>query len=180
MPKWTGVTVCLMVSFAVSAFEDMRTWLTFGGCSVEVLVLFATPHIFSVMFSSVCSIALCASGHMRVTTKYWVPPFPTVLALWNAQVHISATDCGNISSNIEVLVDNVLHCQPTLQVPDINPNYCHIRFGWGFDNARLWCQSDVVENVCLFDDTLDDVRSNRTLLSHERKSNDLQVQFRLR
>ena len=31
MPKWTGVTICLMVSFIVSTFEDMKTWLTFFG-----------------------------------------------------------------------------------------------------------------------------------------------------
>jgi len=73
-----------MVSFAVSTFEDMRTWLAFfGGYSVEVLVLFATLHIPSVMFSSMCPIALCISGHVRATTKCQVPLFPTVLVLWN-------------------------------------------------------------------------------------------------
>ena len=70
MPKWTGVTICLMVSFIVSTFEDMKTWLTFfGGYSGKVLVLFATSCILSMIFGSVYSIVLCISGYMRATTK---------------------------------------------------------------------------------------------------------------
>ena len=57
-----------MVFFAVYTFEDVRTWLAFfGGCLIEVLVLFAIPHFLSIVFGNMCSIALYASGHMRTT-----------------------------------------------------------------------------------------------------------------
>ena len=60
-------------------------------------------------------------------------PFSTVLALWNVGVHIHAMNSGNVLSKIEVSVDDILCGRPTLQVPDINPNYCYIRFERDFD-----------------------------------------------
>ena len=45
-PIRTAIAIRLMVSFAIHAFEDMRTWLTnIGSCSIHFLV-------FSVVVSS--------------------------------------------------------------------------------------------------------------------------------
>ena len=69
-PIRTAIAICLMVSFAIHAFEDMRTWLTnIDSCSIHFLVFHTTPHFLSVVFSIVSSIALSAPGDVRATTK---------------------------------------------------------------------------------------------------------------
>ena len=68
-PIRTTIAVCLMVSFAIYALEDMRIWLTnLGSCAIYFLVFYATPHFFSMMFDIMSSIVLSTSGDMRVTT----------------------------------------------------------------------------------------------------------------
>jgi len=70
VPIQTAIAVCLMIPFAVHAFEDMRTWLAFlGGCLICFLVVHATPCFFSMVFSSMSSIALGVPGDMRMATK---------------------------------------------------------------------------------------------------------------
>jgi len=70
MPIRTTIAICLMVPFAIHAFEDVRAWLAFfGGCSICFFVLHATPHFLSVVFISMSSIAFSAPEDMRVTTK---------------------------------------------------------------------------------------------------------------
>ena len=82
VPIQTTIAVCLMIPFAVHAFEDMRTWLTFlGGCLICFLVVDATLHFLSVVFGSMSSIALSAPGDMRTATKCRMSLLPTVLAL---------------------------------------------------------------------------------------------------
>ena len=62
---------CLLDNpFAIHAFEDMRTWLTFfGGCSISFFVIHAAPHFLSVVFGDMSSIAFSTPGDMRVTAK---------------------------------------------------------------------------------------------------------------
>jgi len=70
VPIWTTMAICLMVAFAVHAFEDMWTWLAFlGGRTIRFLVFHAALHFLSVVFGSVSSIALGTPGDMRATTK---------------------------------------------------------------------------------------------------------------
>ena len=67
-PIRTAIAICLMVSFAVHAFEDMRTWLTSnGGHTICFLIFHATPHFLSVVFGIMSSIALSTPGDMRAT-----------------------------------------------------------------------------------------------------------------
>ena len=69
-PVRTAIAICLMVSFAIHAFEDVRARLTiFGGHLVCFFVVHATPCFLSVMFGRVGSIALGASGDMRTTAE---------------------------------------------------------------------------------------------------------------
>jgi len=48
--------------------------------------------------------------------------FPAIFTLWNSRVHVSSSNCYNISSNIEAMVDEALSSAATLNVPNINPN----------------------------------------------------------
>ena len=69
-PIRTTIAICLMIPFAIHAFEDVRAWLTFfGGCSICFFVLYATPHFLSVMFGSMSSIAFSTPGDVRATTE---------------------------------------------------------------------------------------------------------------
>jgi len=68
-PIRTTIAICLIISLAIYALEDMRTWLTnIGSRVIRFLVFHAAPHFFSVMFSFMSSIALSAPGDMRATT----------------------------------------------------------------------------------------------------------------
>ena len=108
-PVRTAIAICLMVSFAIHAFEDVRAWLTiFGGRSVCFFVVYATPCFLSVVFSQVSSIAFGASGDMRMTAECRVAPLPTVLALRDTWVRVGTSNSNDVASNIEASVDDVL------------------------------------------------------------------------
>ena len=116
-----------MVTFAVHAFEDVWTWLTFlGGQMIYFLVFHATPCFLSVVFSNVGSIALGTPGDMRATAKCQISPLPTVLTLWDTWVYVGTFNGSNKSSNIEVTIDNVLCQRTTLGIPDIHPDHCYV------------------------------------------------------
>jgi len=69
MPIRTTIAIHLMISLAIYALEDMRTWLThISSCTIRFLVFHAAPCFFSVVFGFMSSIALSAPGDMRATT----------------------------------------------------------------------------------------------------------------
>ena len=126
-PIRTAIAICLMVSFAVHAFEDMRTWLTSnGGHAICFLIFHATPRFLSVVFDIISSIALGTPGDMRATAKCRMTPLPTVFTLRNSWVHICSANGCNKSSNVESTIDDVLCARTTLGVPDVHPYYCFI------------------------------------------------------
>ena len=127
VPIRTAIAIRLMVSFAVHAFEDMRTWLTSnGGHTICFLIFHTTPCFLSVVFGIVSSIALGTPGDMRATAKCQMTPLPTVFTLRNSWVHICSANGCNKLSNIESTIDDVLCARTTLGVPDIHPYYCFI------------------------------------------------------
>jgi len=70
VPIRTTIAICLMVSLAIHAFEDMRTWLTnIGSRTIRFLIFHTTLCFLSVVFSIISSIALSAPGDVRATTK---------------------------------------------------------------------------------------------------------------
>ena len=138
-PIWTTIAVCLMVTFAVHAFEDVWTWLAFlGGWIIRFFVFYTTLCFFSVVFSSVSSIALGTPGDMRATAKCRISPLPTVLTLWDTRVHVGTFDGSNELSNVEATIDNVLCWRTTLGIPGVHPDHHHVWFQRCFDDARFW------------------------------------------
>ena len=92
----TTIAICLMIPFAVHAFEDVRIWLAFlGGYSICFLVIHTTLCFLSVVFGSMSSIALGTPRDMRMATKCQMFPLPTVLALWDIWVHIGTFDSSD-------------------------------------------------------------------------------------
>ena len=50
-------------------------------------------------------------------------PLPTVLALRNAWVHIGIFDGSDETSDVEVMIYNVLCQRTTLEIPDVQPDH---------------------------------------------------------
>jgi len=55
-----------------------------------------------------------------------VTPLPTVLTLKNTQIYIGPAYCSDITSNIEMSVDNFLGVGPILHVPDVDLYDSHV------------------------------------------------------
>ena len=126
-PIWTTIAIRLVVSLAIHAFGDMRTWLTnVGSRMIQFLVFHTAPCFLLVVFSIVSSIVLGTPEDVRVTTKCRMSPFPTVLTLRNPWVHVCSANGRNVLSNIESPIDDVLHTRTTLRIPDVYPYYCFI------------------------------------------------------
>jgi len=69
MPIRTTIAINLMVSLAIYALEDMRTWLTNIGSHVICFLVFHTaPCFLSVVFGIISSVALSAPRDVRATT----------------------------------------------------------------------------------------------------------------
>ena len=123
LPIRTSVAICLIVFFAINIFKDVRARFTFL-CSKpwrsQLVIFFATPCLLSVVLKIVRSIAFDIPKHMWLATKYWVTPFLAVLVLWNTWVYICTTNSGNISTNIELSVDNCLGFETILWVLNID------------------------------------------------------------
>ena len=117
MPIRTFVIVCLMVTFIVDTFEQMRTRLIFfhsKSIRINILVFFETLQLLSVMFYFVRSVAFDASRHIRSTVECQVALFPTIFTLRNTRISIHTVNSSNIISNVELLVYNFLSIGSTL------------------------------------------------------------------
>ena len=137
-PVRTAIAICLMVSFAIHVFEDVKAWLTiFGGRSVCFFVVHATPRFLSVVFSQVSSVVFGVSGDMRMTAECRVAPLPTVLALRDTWVCVGTSNSSDVASNIEASVDDVLSYRTALGIPDVYPNHHLVGFGGCFDDTRF-------------------------------------------
>ena len=127
MPIRTTIAIRLMVSLAIHALKDIRTWLTnIGSHVICFLVFHIAPHFLSVVFGIVSSRALSTPGDMRATAKCRMSPLPTVFTLWYSWVHVSSMHSRNKLSNVESSIDDVLHARTALGIPDVHPNYCFI------------------------------------------------------
>ena len=70
MPIRTTIAIRLMVSLAIHALEDMRTWLTNIGSHVICFLVFHTaPRFLSVVFGIMSSIALSAPRDVSVIAQ---------------------------------------------------------------------------------------------------------------
>ena len=145
-PVRTTIAVHLMIPFAIHAFEDVRTWLAFfDGCLISFFVIHAAPRFLSVMFGDMSSIAFSISGDMRATAKCQMAPLPAVLTLWNTWVRIGTSNGSDKTTYIETMVNNVLSCRTTLEIPDVHPNHRLIGFRGCLNNTRFVSQSDIFE-----------------------------------
>ena len=64
-------------------------------------------------------------------------PLPAVLALGNSWIHVHASNCRNVVTYIEASIDEHFSIFATLDIPDVDPDYGHVRFGRDFDDSRF-------------------------------------------
>jgi len=73
-------------------------------------------------------ITLDTLGPLDATNTCYVSLLPTVLILWDTQVHISTIYCSNEISHVEMLIDDSFGSRTILSIPDIDPDDGHVRF----------------------------------------------------
>ena len=78
------------------------------------------------VFSQVQSIAFNILRALYSARVSRVTSFPTLLVLWNAQVHVCLWNSCNITTDIEASIDKSSCIHATLRVPDIKPYNGHV------------------------------------------------------
>lgn len=71
-----------------------------------------------------------------VTCVSGMIPLLTVLVLRNARIHVDSSNHSDMTSYIEVLVNKALCFHVILRIPNVNPNYGHVRFRRNLNNFR--------------------------------------------
>ena len=77
-------------------------------------------------------------------------PFPTVVALGDARVHVSCSYGGDMSTKVEGMVNKEFSLRTILGVPNVEPDNGYIRLGGGSDDSRFGCQGDVFKEFDVF------------------------------
>ena len=100
------------------------------------------------------TITLHTFGPLNTAYTSCMAPFPTVLVLWNIQIHIGSANRNDKASYVEVSVDDFFGIWPILSIPNIDPDYSHIQLGRDLDDSRPGCKDNVIENVVRLEDLL--------------------------
>jgi len=78
-----------------------------------------------------------------------VSPLPAIFALGDSRVHVCSSYGSDISANVKAPINKALSFAATLVIPDVNPNYGHVRFREYFNNPRPHSEFDVIEDLVL-------------------------------
>jgi len=107
------------------------------------------------------TITLDIFSFLNSARKHRVVPPSTILALGDFWVHICSSNSSNVVAYVEVPVDEHFGITATLYILYINPDDCYIGFWGKFDDLRLQCQSNVIENVVVLNDAFNHTQVNR-------------------
>jgi len=122
--------VCLMFALAVWTFERIRirlSLLDFKPRRVSLFISFTTPCKLVMINGLVRAVTFNTFYPLNSTHTCHIILFPTVFTLWYSGIHISTTNCGDKTSNIESSIDKTPCFRATLSIPDIN-----------LDNDYVW------------------------------------------
>jgi len=124
-PEWALVGVSLVIAPAIRAFKCIRTWVAFLSLEtrgIRLLICFAAPPKFLVVFGSVWSIALDTLGALDSAREGSVSPLPAVFALGDSWVHVHPSYGGDIPADVKAPVDEALSFVTTLMIPNVDPD----------------------------------------------------------
>jgi len=151
-PEWALDGVSLVVASVIGTFECVWARIAFFGFEtrwVHLLVCFAASPKFSVVFQFVWSIALDAFCPLDSTRESCMSPLLAIFALGDSWVHVCSSYGSDISANIKAPINKALSFAATLVIPDVDPNYGHVRFQEYFNNSRSCSKFDVVKDLVL-------------------------------
>ena len=121
-------------------------------------ICLAAPGEVMVIFYLMGSIALNISRSLCFASKCSMLP---VLTLRDSQIHIGSLDCSDVTTNVEASINEHFGFQTTLEVPDVNPYYSHVKIRENFDNLQFGHDIDVVEDISGSNDCFDHTSINR-------------------
>ena len=127
--KRAHIQICLVVSFAIQVFEQIRvrfTLLCFQSWRVCLEVHLVTLGKVMVMFYFIRSIKFDVFWPLNSICESHMLPLPTVLTLEHTWIHVHSTYCCNITFHIKWPVNKYLSWRTTLYVPNIYPNDSYI------------------------------------------------------
>ena len=75
----------------------------------------------TVMFGFVWTVTFDILGTLNPACTSQMFLFPIFFILKNAWVHVSTTNCSNIASNVETLIDETFGFGTTLNIPNFKP-----------------------------------------------------------
>ena len=124
-PEWALVGVSLVITPTIRAFEQVRAWITLLSLKmwrVRLLVHFAAPPKFLVIFGFVWTIALDTLEALDSVREGCMSPPPAVFALGHTQVHVRPSNSSDIPANIKAPIDEALSFASTLVIPNVDPD----------------------------------------------------------
>jgi len=116
-------------TFAIEALEHVRariTLLSFEPRRIQFGISFTTPSKLVMMFSHMRAIAFYAFGSLDMAYPCQMTPLPTILALKDTRIHVSASHHHNDTFYIEMSVNNFLSIITILGIPYVNPGNSHV------------------------------------------------------
>jgi len=119
----------LIFPLAVQALEEARAQFPLFSCwswRISFIISLTILHKMTVIFRFVQSITFDALRPLDPTRESSMTPLPAILALQYTRVHICTTHSGNESSYVEAPINKSFCFGTTLDIPNIDPNYCHI------------------------------------------------------
>jgi len=125
-PEWALVGVSLVITPAIRAFECMRAWVAFLSLEmrgVHLLIRFAAPPKFLVIFRSVQSIALDALGALDSAREGSVSPLLAIFALGDSWIHVRPSYSSDIPADVKAPIDEALSFVTALMIPSVDPDY---------------------------------------------------------
>jgi len=160
------ITICLVFTFAINTFEHIQIRLSFLGFKsrwVSLKVCLIIPCYFFIVFNFVRTIAFDTFRTMSMAHKSHVLLFPARIALWDARVHIHATNCCNVTANVETSVNKILSLGITLRILYSNLNNSRIRFRRSFDNMWVRSKNNIIKDMGCLNNFFNYIRKNRDI-----------------
>ena len=157
-PEWIQSWIHLMFAVTVWTFERVRTQFALFGFKTRGICFhigFTIPAKFAVILQFVRSITLDTFRPLYSVWKSWMFPSPTIFTLRDTRVGISSSYGSNEPPNTEVPVDKVLHFHAALSISYVNLNNSHVWFGGDFNNSWFRGESNIIEDLILFNNEFD-------------------------
>ena len=97
-----------MISFIVDVFKRIQVELSFLGFKprdISLEISLTILYYILMMFNFVRTIILDTFGTMYITYKSYISPFSAILVLRNTRIHIYASNCYNMVTNVKAFIN---------------------------------------------------------------------------